>query len=238
MENTAINLNTLYYPKTAFVVYEAQQGHKEIYVESFDMDENGHPVNTHPLTIREAQNLAKALNTKQELTKDFLRPKGIIPPNILHINPSENGKAIWYTKAMERQLFFIENLGIRNGRAKVPAMLWCATKERLSVFALASDRRPNESTKLYHAPFFNIYEVGNVCMGTVNIEIKKSAYLEEFIKAWETYFFNSYFSHLMAEHNPIKGNCVSLWKKLVKTKENFPKDVLKETNQTIKNLLK
>ena len=82
-----------------------------------------------------------------------------------------------------------------------------------------------------------MYEDGNVCMGTVDVNIQNSNSLEEFTKKWEDYFFNSYFSHLMNEHNPIKGNCVSLWKNLVGTDNSFPKEVLKNANRILKNLL-
>ncbi len=74
-------------------------------------------------------------------------------------------------------------------------------------------------------------------MGTVSVDIKKSASVEEFIQAWEYYFFNSYFSHLLGNHNPIKGNCVTLWKDLVNTDKPFPKEVLKPNNKTLKILL-
>ena len=88
-------------------------------------------------------------------------------------------------------------------------MLWLANKRSLKIFALPNNRRPTEKTELFYAPFFNVYEDGNVCMGTVDVNIQNSTSLEEFTKKWEDYFFNSYFSHLMNEHNPIKGNCVS-----------------------------
>ncbi|MBN8790360.1 MAG: PRTRC system protein B, partial [Terrimonas sp.] len=140
-------------------------------------------------------------------------------------------------KATSKNLFFIDGLNIPNGVACVPALLWIASKQKLYIYALKSDRKPTERTPLYHAPFFNVYADGNVCMGSVDVSIRKSASLEEFIAAWETYFFNSYFSHLMQNHNPIQGNCVSLWKKLRKTGEPFPKDVLKKTDRTIKNIL-
>ncbi|MCH5684087.1 prokaryotic E2 ligase family D protein [Niabella sp. W65] len=145
---------------------------------------------------------------------------------------------MWFTKATCRNLFFIEGLGISSGIANVPALLWIASKEKLHIYALKSNRKPTENIPLYHAPFFNVYANGNVCMGTVDVNIKKSASLEEFTAAWEAYFFNSYFSHLMQNHNPIQGNCVSLWKKLRKTGDPFPKDVLKKTDRTIKNILR
>jgi PRTRC genetic system protein B len=129
-------------------------------------------------------------------------------------------------------------LDIPNGMAYVPPMIWYANKNSLSVFALASDRRPTEKTPLYFAPFFNSYEDGKVCMGSVNINIKNSASVEEFVSAWEDYFFNSYFSHLLGSDSPIKGNCVTLWKDLIQTGKPFPKELLKKNNKTLKNLLR
>ena len=231
------NFGMLYYPKSALVFYEAKGTNTDMYVEHFDMDRNGNPINAHPLTVKEANILAKSLQTDEEKSKAFLKPKGILPNNILHINPSEKGTVLWYTKAQQRQLYFVNGLGIPNGKPQVPPLVWFANKNNLSIFALASDRRPTEKTPLHYAPFFNVYENGNVCMGTVNIDIQNSASVEEFIQAWESYFFNSYFSHLLGNYNPIKGNCVNLWKELINTDKAFPKEVLKPNNKTLKNLL-
>ncbi len=240
--NNAIDITgdfgTLYHPKSALVFYESNALDKEVYVEHFDMDANGTPINAHPLTEREAEKLAKALTTEKQKQSAFLKSVGILPASILHVNPSrDKGAVLWYTKSQKRNLYFIEGLGIANDQAFVPPMVWQATKNSLRVFALSSDRRPTEKTPLYYAPFFNIYQDGRVCMGSVSIDIKNSASVEEFTKAWEDYFFNSYFSHLMGEHSPVKGNCLSLWKDLVATGRNFPKEVLKTNTKTLKNLL-
>ncbi|MBB4801664.1 PRTRC system protein B [Flavobacterium aquidurense] len=235
--NITENFGTLYHPKSALVFYESTGIHTDLYVEHFDMDSNGMPINAHPLTVKEANILAKSLQTDEEKSKAFLKPKGILPTNILHINPSEKGTVLWYTKAQERKMYFVESLGIPNGTAQVPPMIWFAGKNSLTVFALASDRRPTEKTPLYYAPFFNIYEDGKVCMGTVTIDIKNSSSVEKFVQAWESYFFNSYFSHLLGSYSPIKGNCVNVWKDLINTDKPFPKEVLKKNNKTLKNLL-
>lgn len=227
----------LYHPISALVVYESKGPNTDAYVEHFDLDRNGNPVNAHPLTVREAKALARALNTEKKKGEAFLKPKGILPTKILQINPAENGSVLWYTKAQQRQLFFIESLEIANGKANMPPMLWFADKQRLSVFALKSDRRPSETTTLYHAPFFNVYENGNVCMGTVDVNIKNSISVEAFIESWENYFFNSYFTHLLNEHNPIKGNCISVWKDLIGTSKAFPKEILKKSHRKLKNFL-
>ena len=236
VNNIAENFGTLYHPKSALVFYETAGTETDMYVEHFDMDSNGTPINAHPLTVKEANILAKALQTDEEKSTAFLKPKGILPTNILHINPSEKGTVLWYTKAQQRQLYFVNGLGVPNGKAQVPPMLWLASKSNLTVFALASDRRPTEKAPLHYAPFFNIYENGNVCMGTVSIDIKNSASVEEFIRAWEHFFFNSYFSHSLCE-NLTKTNIVNLWKDLVGTNKPFPKKVLKKNNKTLKNLL-
>ncbi|MEO8172243.1 MAG: PRTRC system protein B, partial [Sediminibacterium sp.] len=69
------------------------------------------------------------------------------------------------------------------------------------------------------------------------IDIKNSASVEEFTTAWENYFFNSYFSHLLGSNSPIVGNCATLWKDLMQTGKHFAKEVLKKNNKTLKNLL-
>lgn len=238
MKDITEAIGTLYYPKAALVVYETKEANKECYVEHFDMDRSGNPINAHPLTVQESRHLSKALDTTCERNKAFLKPKGMIANNILYLDPSRDGLVIWFTKGDNKRLFFMDKLGIPNGSANIPPLLWMADKQRLYLYALKSERRPTENTPLYHAPFFNIYDNGNVCMGTVDVNIKKSASLEEFTAAWGNYFFNSYFSHLMPDHNPIKGNCVTLWKKLRKTGAPFPKEVLKKTGRTIKNILR
>ena len=238
MKDITQDFGTLYRPTSALVFYQSDERNKDTYVEHFDMNKNGNPINAHPLTVNEAKALAKSLHTDEEKDKTFLKSKGILPTNILNIDPSQNGSVLWYTKSQERQMYFVKNLEIPNGKAHVPAMLWFADKENLSVFALTSDKRPTEKTPLYYAPFFNVYEDGAVCMGTVDVNIKNSASVEEFTTAWENYFFNSYFSHLLDNYNPIKGNCVNLWKKLMDTDEDFPADILKKNNKTLKNLLR
>ena len=159
MKDITQNFGTLYHPKTALIFYQTDERNPNTYVEHFEMDKNGNPINAHPLTEREAKALAKSLNltTKKEKKQEFLKPKGILPTHILHLNPSENGSVIWYTKAGKRQLYFSENLEIPNGTAEVPALIWLATQRSLKVFALSSNRRPTEKPSLFYAPFVNVY---------------------------------------------------------------------------------
>ncbi len=234
---TAEELGRMYHPHSALVIYQSKDAFKTTYVEQFDMDAHGSPINAHPLTVREAQRLSKSLNTKQLQNNACFTPKGILSSTVLSVNSSGQGKVIWYSKPQKRQLFFIEKLGISNGIANLPTLVWKATKNQLSVYAIKGKRRPTLKTKLYYAPFFNVYESGSICMGTVNIKVAKASSLEEFIEEWEILFFNSYFSHLLDDYNPIKKNMVSLWQDMIGADKPFPKEVLKQNHKTLKDLL-
>ena len=115
---------------------------------------------------------------------------------------------------------------------------WAADKSRLHLFALSGKGKPRLTTPLCNAPFFNLYHNGNVCMGSVDVSISQSAALEEFIAAWESYFFNSYFSHLIDGHNPVKGNLVSLYRQLADTGSVFPTAELVPANKQLKHLFR
>lgn len=236
MKDVTVDLQRYYHPVSALVVYKKEGISGATYVEHFDMDQDGNPVNAHPLTVNEAKQLAKALRVDKR-KEPFLKAKGILPTNVLHIDP-RLGRVIWFTESANRDLLFIDNLEIPSGKANVPAMVWVADKDSLNVYAMAKSQRPTGDTRLYNAPFFNVYESGNVCLGTVQVGIKDSTSLEEFILRWEQSFFGSYFSHLNTVHEVIRGNAVSLWKKLINSDQAFPTYVLLPSDKgTIKDLI-
>jgi len=236
MKNITESFGTLYPPVKALVWYRKNYTGTENYIEAYDIGNDGCMRNAHPLSAQESTLLAMALDASEELKTSYLKPKGLIPDNVLYINPGHNGFVIWQTSAQSKNLYFAEALTIPSGKAALPPLLWKATRDELYIFALDSDLKPNENGELFKAPFFNIYSDGRVCMGTVKIQIDPSCCLEEFITSWEKYFFNSYFSHLIGD-NPVKGNIVQLWQSLVDQKKNFPPNVLTKTKRTIKTLL-
>lgn len=209
---------------------------EDFYTEICDIDESGKAINAHPLSAGEAAALSGLLDSHGDTTRSFWTPAGLLPGNVLYIRPESDGFVVWHTKSGQRQLYFSEELGIPNGKANVPALLWKANKNELSVFALKGSRKPRLETNLFYAPFFNLYRSGKVCMGTVDIDEKKKS-LEQFIADWENYFFNSYFVHLINNHNPVKGNIVRLWQRQVSEKTLFPEDCLLSTGLTLKKLI-
>ncbi len=241
MTNLTKTFSESYNPVKALLIYlknqpEAHDRDQELYVESYDISQSGRPINAHPLTERESVTLGKLLQSSNNHRRSFLKTKGLIPSNLLFLDTSEEAFAVWNTPVAIQQLYFVKDLTIPCGTAKVPAMVWKATRHHLQVFALKTTKKPLESTALYHAPFFNISEPGHVCMGTVNVDISRESCLEDFIARWQTYFWESYFSHLMSDFNPVTSNIVQLWQRLIDTGDPFPVDVLKKNNLTLKNL--
>lgn len=237
MKDITQQFGTLYNPVKAFVVYQKNSAEKSIYVEAYDMDKNGCPINAHPLSLKGSTQLASALDTSEELTRKFLKPSGLLPKNVLHLNPEHDGSAIWYTPAQKVSLFFVESLAIPNAEAFVPPLLWKASKNTLYIYAMVADKIINEQTALYHAPFFNLYNDGRVCMGTVKVDIKADCHLQDFMQSWEQYFFKSFFSHLIGNTSPVKGNIIQLWQKLVGSGKPFPIKSLIKNGLTLKKIL-
>lgn len=180
--------------------------------------------------------LAKILTVEKEKKKTFLRLNGLLPENVLYLD-AEQKQVIWYTPPQRRQLYFVDSLTVPNGEASLPALLWVGKKNNLAMFALQSEEKPTLDTPLYYAPFFNTGKQGGVCMGTARVGMRKSNTLNEFMAAWEESFFNSYFSHLFDEHQPVQGNIIQLWQRLVTNDMAFPNDVLINSPFTLKQLV-
>lgn len=227
MNDLTNNFGTLYHPIKALVVYERKNDHNQnsSYVESYDMDKDGYPINGHPLSVKEANALARSLLVAEKKQCNFLNPKDLLNPDVAFLKTGNNGFAIWRTPGQKLKLLFTESLGIPCGEANIPALLWKAGKNSLSIFAV-QDERINVGSVLYHAPFFNVYADGRVCMGNVAVKIPNDCGLENFMALWQDYFFNSYFSHLFGQHVPVKGNVVQLWQNLIDNKEPFPIECL------------
>ena len=234
MENITESFKEALLPHKGLVIYQGDTA--GLYVESFDFSLAGNPINFHPLTELESKALGETLFPVSD-SKGFLYIKGLIPSELLHINTSHQGCAVWQTGIRKIPLFFKDQLGIPSGLAYVPPLLWKATKKTLYVFALPDKKRPGLQTQLYRAPFFNIHDDGEVCMGDVTVNIADDCALDSFIAQWERYFFTSYFSHLIGSKCPVTGNIVQLWKGLVQTGNRFPVERLIQSSRTLKSLL-
>ena len=220
-------------PFKALLIYSNKQ---DYYIEGYDVDDKGLMVNAHPLSVEESRSLADALGESPELKSGFCGG-GLHPEKLLHYDNEKNGTVLWYTPAQKTQLFFRADLGISEGEAFVPPLLWRANRTELFLWALKSDSRPTLETILYHAPFFNVYENGRVCLGNVKRNIPNKISLSEFMALWEHYFFDSSFSHTLFDTG-VKGmGMAQLWAGQVESKKEFPLKHLVNTKVKLKTLL-
>ena len=237
MKNLNKELTTLNEPFKAMLFYASNTEDREYYVEAWDVNENGRLVDPHPLSLKESQQLAETLLTTDRLSDHYLVPKGLLPDQVLYTRSGQNGFVIWYTPPQRRRLVFTTSLGLKDGEYALPGLLWKADRGQLQLFALKESSKPTLNTQLFQAPFFNIYEDGRVCMGTVDITIDRYSYLEDFMSEWEHYFFQSKFSHTLGNRAPLKGNIVQRWKSLQDNPKKFPANCLLKQQLTIKNLI-
>ncbi len=92
---------------------------------------------------------------------------------------------------------FVEN-DYEDLRQKTKLASWAALKRRcdelgeLNIRALAENKRPDASTKLAVAPFWNLSDDGRVCTGTMRRPDSASV---ASIPAWEGGFYESAFTH-------------------------------------------
>lgn len=237
MHDITSQFSNFYRPQTALIFYQHAQRQDDFYVESYQIDpKTNQPVNAHPLSVDEATALGKRLNSDHAKFGRFLTSDGILPENVLYVNPRDEGMAIWYTRPSRQTLHFSPSLNMPEGKASVPALLWKATRTRLTIFALSGNKRPTSRTPLFHAPLFNTSLDGSVCIGDVKMPNLDNASLKEFMQAWHNFYFNSRFSHLNG-HLPANVDVKKLWRDLIETDAPFPNTVLLSTNRTLSTIL-
>ncbi|SDE86358.1 PRTRC system protein B [Mucilaginibacter pineti] len=233
------NFGELFIPQSALLIYRRKyHDRQEVYVEAYDIGKSGNPINAHPLTVEESSQLSKALDISGETSRNYLRPNGLLPKNVLYISPESNGFVIWQTPPQQVNLFFTDGLTITDGLYPLPSLIWKAGKDKLYIYAVADGKEATLECQLYRAPFFNIHENGLVCMGNVDINIIAVGCLEDFMEAWQRYFFNSRFSHLIGNESPVKGNIVQLYKSLADTNKKFPQKNLIKSTYSLKKLIR
>ncbi len=198
-----------------------------------------------PITYAAVESLASALG--RNLAPRFL------PPNVLSVG---FGQVAWFCPADRRRLWFkpdgrfdgrikddSETARVMKLNAKVahhPPLVFVATDHALRVFALVENKRPEAGTKLYVAPYWNLWEGGKLCEGNRKLADMPTP---SSIPSYEDGFFNSAFSH-----TNIKRVCshprghAGLWQHLVQTKKtpdaNFWRANLIPTKSTVESVIK
>lgn len=238
MIRTDLLLKT-YQPEVAVVVYKSKTS-DEYYLESHDVNENG--------TLREGkplkeETIAGMVGVFFDERKNRIRVSGFLPDNVLMFDAMAGGQyqMMWYRPAEIRVMHFASQLKIKTGKYWVPPMLYVVNRGHLYVFALKKNARPELKTALFRAPFHNVNDNGDVCLGSAKVKKPGTNTYETLMKYWEDLFWLSEFSHLNGASNPTKSELEKVYNRLYKSKTKLKwsdMDELKQTGKTVKHLFK
>lgn len=115
----------------------------------------------------------------------------------------------WHMPRNKKTLFFSES----SITVTLPPLLYVYrpamdnSAASLSVFALAANKRPTRTAKLYHAPLMNVYESGKVCLGTMSLPQQITDTTMDLVMRE---FFGSRFTHannteILRKHSNLMG---------------------------------
>jgi PRTRC genetic system protein B len=226
----------LYIPTKALLFYRHILNAEDIYIEKFNCNKSGRLIDAHPLSEKEISQLASLFRRKEHPKDQYLKCDGLLPNDLLYLNAGTKS-VMWYTPCQSTTLYFTKSLYLQNGQMSLPMLIWKATATELFVFASTVQEKPMAATELYYAPFYNLHDNGRVCMGTVEINMNHCKNVQEFTSAWQRYFFNSKFSHLIGEKYPTKTPLPDLYRKLLAEKTPFPENELIPTGKTLQQII-
>lgn len=161
-------------------------------------------------------------------------PIEILPERVL-VRTAET--IVWWKPAGQAVLFFSDRGGdamlkkLNGMKYPHPALLFKASGSNLWIRALGANRRPTEKSPLYMAPYWNCYDNGSVCTGTMKIPQEKSVAA---IESWEQSFFRSEFTHAGGAGNrtTYPGGFLAMWQAL-QSEPQFPVRYLVKAKQTL-----
>lgn len=229
-------LRMLLHPRAVLIAYSDEesgsQSHDGSYfVEVREIDENGVMGEGRPVTVEFMNELVRGYSEKHSIT-----PYGRIPSNLLWCDPRKGSeKYIWYNPPQKRMMFFKEELNIENAEYHLPGIIYVAGESHLCVYAY-KDKKPDDKTDLYAAPFFNVTGA-SVCLGSARIEKPKDLTYTNLLDYWEKKFWLTEFSHFGGDGNPTKSNLV-LVTKAAKDKPFDLEELKPLRNLKLKDILK
>jgi len=184
-----------------------------------------------PATVDGLRKMFDSLDPSRSARPVFLEP------NVLSQGP---GWLVWWMRPQTRRVWF-ESKEIQVDTAEVPhpGLVFSVTSRQWRVFAVKGKSRPRPGTKLYQAPYWNVWKTGGICVGSSQTP---SAGVQADPADWEESFFSSRFSHPnIHEQNLLvkyRGGSAKFWNAMLKGKfKAFPLDTLVPTELTVRDVL-
>jgi len=216
---------TEFKPVQAVIVYK--KGYSDYYLETHEIMHDGDKFIWQEGRAFLKEQLKELAISLVNESFEPIEIKGLMPENLLYMKQTFfDINMVWYLPPSKQVLYFSKDLKIKSGEVSLPGLIFSVNDKTLSVVAFKGKTKPTLKTELFKAPFFNIYDSAEVCMGNVRDSRQKKVLTDE-MERWEKRFFNSNFSHFLDEQvvQP-KVNLSILFKDLMKTKKPFPESAL------------
>lgn len=105
-----------------------------------------------------------------------------------------------------------------------PPLVWRVGDGQLKIRALTENKRPEATTKLAVAPYWNLSDCGTVCTGSMRRPENASVAA---ISDWERGFYESAFTHAnVGRLTRYEGDFEALWSGLMGKRRLFPVETL------------
>lgn len=162
----------------------------------------------------------------------------LLPETLLF---ADSTQLLWFSPPRREVIYFSTadkdfNRDVTSKVVAHPALLFQATPGALRVLALGSFERPGPASKVFVAPYCNLYEGGAMCRGDVSLP---PTLLPATIPAWERVFFDSRFTHSNLNGPKLTsfaGGHNALWRAMVRA-DSFPPSALTKTKWTVDHVL-
>ena len=197
-------------------------------------------ITRHDVTSR--KDAPPTLGPAQPLTVAFIESlmrslSGSVQAEVLSANvlAKADRMIVWWTPTRRRQMFYENSEGkateLNGCIFPQPPLVWRVSNGELSIRALTENKRPDSSSKLSVAPFWNLSDDGRVCTGTMRRPNSASV---ASIPAWESGFYESAFTHAnVGRLTRHEGGFDGLWSGLTGTRQKFPLEALISLPQTL-----
>jgi PRTRC genetic system protein B len=175
------------------------------------------------------QMLSRMMNDLGEST-----PTEILPERVL-VRTADT--ICWWKSAGQAVMYFSDRGGdailkeLNGKRYPHPPLIFKVKGSNLWIRALRANQRPTGKSPLYLAPYWNCYDNGSVCTGTMKIPREKSVTAME---DWEASFFRSEFTHAAGagKRTTYPAGLLAMWQTL-QGKRRVPVEYLVKAKQTL-----
>ena len=182
-----------------------------------------------PLTLTFVESLMRSLGGAVQAE--------VLPENIL---AKADRMIAWWTPEQRRQMFYQSAEGkmadLNGCIFPQPPLVWKIANAELSIRALVKNKRPEATTTLAVAPFWNLSDDGRVCTGTMRRPESATAAA---IPAWERGFYESAFTHAnVGRLTRYQSGFEGLWESLKGKRRRFPSETLIQLPQTLEQFVR